>query len=187
MLKVGALVSLLAFTACGVGDDDGVDPNGRTCTTTYTTTGNVTGQTAVPDNNMDGQPDISGCWPQGTWKFRATADGGNCSPEPVPLPEYEIKIDYGCFPAGKNCGPDATPENAGEYGFQVNMITETPLRKKLKYSSGGGGLCYGGFELFSDNGLEVWNFKPTLNADLTLGGIGEFSRFNKDQFPLPED
>ncbi|MCX5748213.1 MAG: hypothetical protein NT062_37620 [Proteobacteria bacterium] len=186
MLKAGALASLLTLVACGVGDDGTTpDPTGRQCSTYFKTTGSVTGQTAIPDNDGDGQPDISGCWPQGKWTFTTaidTANASTCSPSPTPLPSYEVQIDYGCYPVGKSCDPGAPPETAGNYGFETKLVTATDMRNKVKYSSGGGGLCEGLFELFSADGKEVWNFHPTLNADLSIKGSGEFSRYSTDQW-----
>ncbi len=194
MLKAGAftVATLLLGTACGVGDDGGptVDNkgmNGLQCTTTYTTKGSVKNVPAIPDNDGDGQPDILGCWPSGTWTFTATESGGDgvvpaCSPAGKIEPQYEVAITYGCYPAGKSCAPTAPPENAGEYGFDVQMVTQVPLRNHLKYSSGGGGLCEGIFEFYSDDGKSLWNFHPVLAADSSLAGQGEFQRFDANQY-----
>lgn len=192
MLKAGAL-SLVLLAACGVGDDGGGGGGSNTttpglkCVETYTTHGSVMNVPAIPDNDGDGQPDIQGCWPAGLWSFTATAAGADgvdpeCSPAPSIEPKYEVQIDYGCYPAGKSCAPDATPDMAGEYGFDVQLKTGPTLRNHLKYSSGGGGLCEGIFEFFSDDGKQVWGFHPTLQADSSLDGHGEFGQYDHDQW-----
>ncbi|MBA3540667.1 MAG: hypothetical protein H0T79_13735 [Deltaproteobacteria bacterium] len=186
MFKAGvsAAVILISLTACGVGDDAGTepDPNGRLCASSFKLSGAVTNRPPIPDNDGDGQPDIGGCWPSGLWTFTATADGGDCSPAPEPLAKYEVNAEYKCLPAGKDCGPTATDETRGEYAFEITYRTDTTIRTHIKIGSGGGGLCEGIFELFDTSGKEVWNLHPTLQADNTLGGTGEFSRFSTDQW-----
>jgi hypothetical protein len=181
------LLALLLLGACGVGDEgnEPVDPGNMTaaerlCTDTYTIAGNFTLGTASPDrvNNEtqeppgDGEPDIQGCWPAGTWKFSLTSTGGDCSPAPSIPPSVEFRVDFIDDPV--------------EFSFEEVLTVPASEHYRLHVSQGGGGLCEGGLEIYSNDGKEVWNLQPALDVFNTSGpltGLGEFSRFSKNQIP----
>ena len=97
-----------------------------------------------------------------------------CATAPTLLPSYSFRTDY-----GKNAS------NEPEYTYTLLSPSPTVMHNSVKVSSGGGGLCEGILELFSDDGLQTWNMHPTLNtfnASGALGGQGEFAIFRVDQY-----
>lgn len=181
-------ISLLLIGACGVGDDGGptgpTDP--RLCTTSFSLTGTFTVGAAPPDavNNEtreppgDGVPDIEGCWPTGTWTFTAavkanTSNEPDCAPQPTAPQSLQFKVDFVNDPI--------------EPTYTYTVIAPTTFKKTTaKVTSGGGGLCEGLMELFSEDGLETFNFHPVLNVfnqNGPLEGQGEFARFSVNQIP----
>ncbi len=117
------------------------------------------------------------CWPVGEWKFTARPKAANedgsaqCATTTL-LPEYKIT-------GTKNITTDGNET----YVFNTNPSAHV----RLKVSSGGGGLCEGVFEIYSDDGKVLHNLHPALmpaNGAATnpLLGHGEFQMFEVDQW-----
>lgn len=179
-----AITLCLLLTACGVGDD-GVPstPEPRECLANLTVTGQFTMSQPAPDivNNdtgdppADGKPDIMGCWPTGTWSFSAAVVDNTCKTAPELLPEYKFTATY---------VPDPTDPK-----YTYALVTPSPataMNARIHISSGGGGLCAAGLELFSDDGKKTWNLQPalnTFNASGPLTGQGEYAEWKDSQVP----
>lgn len=155
----------------------------RLCTDTYSITGNFTIGQQSPDNQnnetgepgADGEPDIQGCWPTGKWVFTLARSGGDCTPGPSIPSSIEFDVIFNADPI--------------EPDFTEMLLEPTVDDYRLHVSQGGGGLCEGGLELFTKGGTEVFNLQPTLNVfnvSGPLAGVGEFSRFSKNQVPETE-
>jgi hypothetical protein len=109
--------------------------------------------------------DVFGCWPVGTWRFTAHVFGNDCPAPPALEDEYAFEVTR-------------TPEERLRIAY-----TGHPGQSKtrLKVSSGGGGLCEGGFELFSEDFRTVTRLKPSLHADSTITGFGEVEVYTDPQ------
>lgn len=161
------LIASCAFTACGVPDPAQYDAPRRfsteraLCSATLEVTGRLEDSRAMPQ-------DVVGCWPVGTWRFTATVkpDSSTCDQDPELDSEYAFLVDR--------------DEDSKE--TYVYMNDPSYSRVFVKVTSGGGGLCEGGLEIYSEKGTEVWNFKPSLLADETIIGFGEYDEYDKDQW-----
>jgi hypothetical protein len=157
----------LGIAACSPGsadsgsgdDDDRNDQLGILCEGAVSIQGTFTASMPQP-------ADVFGCWPVGTWKFKAIIDSTDCDPKPMMLPEYQFSV----------------VRDAEENESYVYDTDPTYERVRLKVTSGGGGLCEGGLEIYSMDGKTIWNFKPALQADGTLNGIGEIEMYGSDQW-----
>lgn len=179
-----SLVSLLGgATACGVGDDAlPSTPEPRICTANLTLSGTFTLGATAPDvvNNDtgqppgDGQPDIMGCWPTGTWTWTVAIADTTCASPPALEASYSFRTDY------------TTDANGDpEYAYTL-LAPQRSTGFRLKVSSGGGGLCEGALELFSDDGKESWILQPaldTFNTNGPLTGVGEYAQWRESQYP----
>jgi len=181
MMRVASralLLGLLAVVACDPGGvDGGGGPNpggpdandgrdmplGIVCNATFKTQGSFVQSMAQP-------ADISGCWPIGTWTFTATVDSNKCPTAPSVLPSYEFKVDWVVDADGN-----------GDYTYTVNL-PDPALHYRVHVSGDGGGLCQGGFEIFSADGKQMWNMKPSLETGNVLDGFGEYALYNTDQW-----
>lgn len=174
----------LASAACGVGNDEGTPstPDPRICAANLSLTGTFTLGMPSPDkvNNDthlppgDGLPDIQGCWPTGTWSFTAAVVDNTCKTAPTLLAEYKFRTDFVDDPV------DPT------YNYVLLAPNPTTTSNRVKVSSGGGGLCEAGVELFSADGKQSWNLHPTLNVfnvSGPLAGVGEYAEWNDAQYP----
>lgn len=187
MTNVGRVLSTLLLVtagACGVGDDSPPvepTPDPRVCTAILAITGDFAISAMVPDdvNNDtqmppgDGLPDFTGCWPVGTWTFTMAVTENTCATAPTPEASYSFRTDY-------------VPDMNGEPQYQYTLLAPTPMNYRLKVTSGGGGLCEGLVELYSDDGLESWILHPALNVFNTsgpLGGEGEYSIWKEPAYP----
>ena len=166
-LRFGALLAVLAASGCTLGDgptggiDDRDDVLGIECNATFETSGTFAGE-PQPD-------DIDGCWPVGTWTFTASMDSNECATPPALQEEYEFVVE------------DLIDEQGNEQRTYM-YLTEPTANYRLKVTSGGGGLCEGGLEIFSEDGKQFWNFKPALNADASITGFGEYALYREDQW-----
>ena len=177
MRKVGALILLgLSVGACGVGDEDYVPPEsddrnealGIVCDAVFNITGTFTA--GVPARPAD----VSGCWPVGEWSFTAKLAETSCpaGPDGSPasiavLPSYRFSV--------------ARAEGADQQGY-VETYTwagDISAVRRLKVSAGGSGDCEGGLELFSADGTQFWNMKPSQSGGI-LSGIGEYALYNEN-------
>ncbi len=192
MTNLGRLLAMLVLTsACGVGDDDmptpPSTPEPRLCSTDFSIAGQFTLGMPVPDevNNEtgmppgDGMPDINGCWPIGTWTFTLTQTANTCDPAPTPAASYSFRTDYVDGPGG-----------ATDKQYQHTLLSPTGFPStnwKVKVSSGGGGLCEGGIELYSADGKQSWNLHPAIDVFNTSGpieGFGEYAEWADNQIPM---
>jgi hypothetical protein len=174
MLRFAGICAVFVATGCMVsseGDDSylptGQDLLGRVCTMQMTITGTFT-QSMEPPENANGEP-YTGCWPIGTWTFRATRGETDCSGTPQLLEQYQFKVDY------------RFDDDGNQYQSNTYM-TDPTVRHRVKVSQGGAGLCQGELNLFSSDGKEVWIIKPSLYADGTLRGDGEYALYKDDQW-----
>jgi len=173
-LRLGLLVGLLGFAACDLGGVSGPNgggpdastgrdqPLGILCNATFKVTGTFQLGQAQPT-------DIGGCWPVGTWTWTATMDTNQCQTPPAILPQYQFKVDV------------ATDAD-GNYNYTDSYLTDPNAHYKLKVSGDGGGLCQGGLEIFSADGKQVWNMKPSLEVGNVLDGFGEYALYDSDQW-----
>jgi hypothetical protein len=111
-------------------------------------------------------PDVSGCWPVGVWRFSAAIESGTC---PLPL---DLEDEY-AFQVSRNA----------EESYQYTFLDDPAYpRVRMNVTSGGGGLCEGGFEVYSLDGTIVRNFKPALEPDDTLTGHADYEVYADDQW-----
>lgn len=113
----------------------------------------------------DQPADVMGCWPVGKWTFSATVEDSDC------LGEIAMEQSYSF---------DVTRDADENYFYTVN--TSPTGKHRIKVTSGGSGLCEGGLEIFSADGMTVTNFKPQLNADGTIVGFGEHTVYTANQW-----
>lgn len=177
MLRIaGVCTALLATLATGCvveSVDDGTvqmgpDLIGRVCTVQYGVTGSFQQSAPRPVNPEDGTT-LTGCWPIGVWTFSVQQEQTDCSSPPSTLGQYQFRVE-------ERLDTDGQP-------YQVNTyMTDPSVRHRVKVSQGGDGLCVGELNLFSTDGKEVFILKPSLYADNTLGGEGEYSLHKSDQW-----
>lgn len=167
---LGALLTGVVLSACGVGDDPVSDDRdeqlGIDCNATFTTSG--TWASASPTRPADVP---TGCWPVGTWTFTAKVDTNECAKTPSVLPTYSFKVD-------RAVNPD--PNMDIGYVETYTWFGDQALLYKLSVSETGSG-CEGGLQLYSVDGLEYWNMKPHLLENGTIDGFGEYARFTVSQ------
>jgi hypothetical protein len=157
------LAGVLSTAACVSDPPTNTNMNGIVCQSTFKVTGSfAVGQT---------QPaDVFGCWPIGTWTFTATMDTNGCATAPALLPSYSFK---GVQTVDANGDPLQT----------FTYLTDPATHSRVKVSEIGGSRCEAGVELFSPDGLQYWNFKPTLEADkTTVDGFGEYALYMTNQW-----
>jgi hypothetical protein len=170
---VGILVSTitaLGLAACDTGSagddvqgDDAVDDE-ITCDAALSITGTFVESVPIPVGR-------TGCWPVGTWTFNSTVVSNDCSPAPTPA-QQQFTVER-----------DLAAEQP-DYTFIYTYVTDpSDTTHRLSVSGDGGGLCEGQLELFSDDGLSVWNLHPTLQLGGVLDGQGTFEVHTRDQRP----
>jgi len=173
----------LALGGCGLGsaeEEKGPSPLDKTiCHTDLTITGVMAPAPKPTDPDLyDPTLGETNCWPAGVWTFTArpaaaNEDGTPQCEQTTLLPEYKIT-------GIKDYTVDGGQET---YTFTSNPAQHT----RLKVSSGGGGLCEGIFEIYSDDGKTLYNLHPALmpaNGAATnpLLGRGELQMFEVDQW-----
>lgn len=178
------VIGLGVLGACGVGDDAmlPMTPEPRICIANLAITGTYAIGAMVPDNvdndtnepPADGMPDFTGCWPTGTWTFNLSITDNTCATPPTPLPEYKFRTDY-------------LPDANGEPQYTHTILSPNlTTNYRLKVSSGGGGLCEGIMEIYSEDGLQSWILHPALNSFNMSGpltGVGEYAEWRDAQYP----
>ncbi len=109
--------------------------------------------------------DVFGCWPVGTWRFTATVTSSDCSAAPALEQEYIFEVTRDV-----------------EEAYRISYLNNpTSPNLKMKVSGDGGGICSGGFEVFSADGKTVTNLKPVLQASGVLAGHGEYIVYDRPQ------
>jgi hypothetical protein len=203
----GCALSLVALGACAVGDvppgqmngdapdriasdvpgiDDRLDGLGIICESTMTVTGTFEPGIAQP-------AEVLGCWPVGKWTLSATIDRLGCDPQPPFAESYVYNVTYDeelstvgvTFPGeppevcsnGQTCCEDST-DNDGD-----GLIDDDDpgCRVNLKISTAGDSLCHGAMDHFMLDGTVI-GFRPTLQLDGTLQGIGTYTVHPDDTF-----
>jgi len=179
-----SMSTLGTLGACGVGDDSELPstPEARVCTANLAITGTFTIGAMAPDdvNNDtnqppgDGRPDIMGCWPTGTWTWTMSVTDNTCPTAPVPEASYSFRTDF-------------LPDTGGEPQYTYTLLAPALTSNfRLKVSSGGGGLCEGGLEIYSEDGKTGWIIQPALdvfNQSGPLNGKGEYAIWKEPQYP----
>jgi hypothetical protein len=167
-------------------DDDRLDALGIVCESHFRVTGTFQPGIAQP-------ADQNGCWPVGTWTITAELEDQGCDPQPELLETMTYNVNYDdeatqiavLFPSdppeictnGEDCCDDGQ-DNDGD-GLVDNL--DPGCRLNLKISSEGDGLCHGSMDHYAlDN--SVWGFRPTLQEDGSLSGIGTYAVHNSDSF-----
>jgi hypothetical protein len=176
--------TLVATTACGVGDDSGTvsdDRNtklGIVCSASFKMSGTFTPGTPARPIDPDTTLPLTGCWPVGTWNFTATVDTNDCKTPPAVLPSYSFRVD-------RMEGADMQ----GLVDTYANLTSISGMKWHLSVSSNGQG-CEGNFELGSADGKNYWNMQPVLSnapdgapPTTTITGNGDFDQYNADGWP----
>lgn len=177
--------TLVATTACGVGDDAGTvsdDRNtklGIVCSASFKMSGTFTPGTPARPIDPDTMLPLTGCWPVGTWNFTAAVDANDCAAAPAVLPSYSFRVD-------RMEGADMQ----GLVDSYTNLTSVADMKWHLSVSSNGQG-CEGNFELGSADGKNYWNMQPVLmnppNATdpptTRIIGNGDFDQYNTDGWP----
>jgi len=115
----------------------------------------------------------TGCWPVGTWTFTASIAENTCPAGPDGTPSVTLLPSYR-FTVGREEGADM----AGWVDTYVWAGDQAAVRR-LKVTEGGAGDCEGGLELFSADGTEFWNMKPSQDGGV-LAGSGEYAKYNEN-------
>lgn len=189
------MVSLFGV-GCGVGDDGKVEPNdpnpnGIICTDSFTLTGTFTPGTPVRDADSP-----TGCWPVGTWTFRAALDPtddriidvtGDKKPDRCGTvaktsaatfdPQYSFVVNRTMDPNGDDwvetyAVPNATPSG-------THTAVGDKFLFKVQVTEGGALDCEGDLELFSQDGTMEWNLHPNQRDGLPLAGFGDFTLYSE--------
>jgi hypothetical protein len=162
--------ALGALGACTVSDgddqttvesDDADMKLGVDCRADFTLTG-----TFAPIAPLRPAEVPTGCWPVGNWTFTAALASNECPVAPTPLPSYAFRVDR----TDRGLGWE---ESYTYMGDQASLF-------KLKVSEGGSGECEGGLELYSPDGTQYWNLRPSLDGT-TLTGIAEYAVYFENQ------
>jgi hypothetical protein len=158
-----APIILLATIGCMPGTYESKNQSreealGQVCEASLSVTGSYERTTPQP-------ADVFGCWAVGTWRVTPTVVENGCLEAPALEPEYAFEVTR-----------DA--EEVHHYRF---LNDPSWANVKMKVSSGGGGICEGGFEIFSGDGKVITRLKPALEADLTVTGFGEYEVYRTSQ------
>jgi hypothetical protein len=152
-------MSSLACVPDGKGELE-ADQNGKVCSAYLSVAG------TFAESRAADPLEVKGCWPVGTWTFKATLEQNECAEPPTLEEEYAFLVER-----------DEDGKETYQYLTDPNWE-----RVYIKVTSGGGGLCEGGLEVFSEDGTKVLNLKPALQADATLTGFGEYDIFKVDRW-----
>lgn len=159
-----SVLSLAALAACNGSVDTG-DEDQIICSADLTVSGSFAIGAPKP-------ADISGCWPVGTWTFTATVGSTTCGSPPVPLAQYQIRVDR-----------DTAAEEPDHTFLYTYLTDPADTTRHIGVTSGGGGLCEAELLLYSADGKKRWNFHPGLQADSTLVGLGEYEEHTRTTIP----
>ena len=162
-----ACSSIIALaTGCDPGSVDGGNTDELLCSAEM----NITGSFAIGDPKP---AEITGCWAVGTWTFSMVVGATNdCSPAPVPLPQYQLKIER-----------DLASEDP-DYTLLYTYLTDpNDMTVEMSVSGDGGGLCEADLVIYADAGKTVWNLHPSLQADNSINGLGDYEKHTLNQIP----
>jgi hypothetical protein len=132
---------------------------GRLCTAIY----NIQGTFEV---GMAKPSEIVGCWPVGVWRFQAMLGDSNCESTPDLETQYAFQV--------------ARDSDMNESYTYLNHPGADHVH--MKVSSGGGGVCEAGFEIFSADGMGVLTLKPAIQSDSSINGFGQYDLYDSDQW-----
>jgi hypothetical protein len=179
--KAGVIIAV-ALAGCGIGSDGSNPPSPDgpkshiLCATAVHTQGTYTQGQARPIDPQTNMP-MTGCWPDGTWTFTATAmpDSTQAAPQcsggqaPTFAPSYTFS-------------DTRMANDTGE--LTVDSFTYTGMAHwTLHISESGNGYCDADFEIYSDDGHQVWNLHPSLDSTTNmLNGGGDFTLYDNDQW-----
>lgn len=162
----------LAIPACDLGGvgaggpDAGTNRNsalGIICNATFKLTGSFSPSSTDPSG------DPQNCWPYGNWTFTAAMNTDECQTPPTLLPQYQFTVSQTV---------DANGDTQDVYAF----TSDPSSHYRLKVSGDGGGLCQGGLEIYSMDGKQYWDMKPSLETGNTVDGFGEYALYDSDQW-----
>ncbi len=129
------------------------------CDATLAITGSYT-QGSAPPSGFPG-----GCWPDGTWSFTATVTQNPCATAPVLAPQYQFKV-----------------VEDDDFNDTITYLTDpSNMYVVMRISGGDGGVCVGGFQVYSADGKTITNLRPALQANGTLDGQGDYAVYDTDQ------
>jgi hypothetical protein len=184
-------LAAFALGGCGLGSADGDGDGGgepgfmpspldkTLCHTDLTITGIMTPAPKPTDpDHYDPTLGETNCWPAGVWTFAARPATANEDGTPqctttALLPEYKVT---------------GIKDYSVDGGLESYTFTSNPTQNvRLKVSSGGGGLCEGVFEIYSEDGKVLHNLHPALQpangaATNPLTGHGEYQMFEVNQW-----
>lgn len=163
-----SLILVAAVTSFALGCDGsvGTEDDQIVCSTQW----NITGSAVLETKPAE----ISGCWPVGTWTFSLAQATNTCNPAPTPLGQYQIKVER-----------DLAAEEPDHTYIYSYLTDPADMTATVSVTSGGGGLCEGELLVFSTDGKKIWNLHPSLNADNTIGGLGDYEEHTSSQIPSP--
>jgi hypothetical protein len=146
--------------AGGGGGTTGAPIGNELCRATLSITGTYV-QGNAPPADLGG-----GCWPDGMWTFSATVtDSGNCANPPTLAAQYQVQVVQ----------DDNFDDTITFVSDPTNMFTH------MQINAAGGGICTGIFQWVSDDGFTVYEMHPSLQADNSLVGNGQYSMYDADQ------
>jgi hypothetical protein len=145
-------------------DDERLDALGIICQSTLNVTGTFV-------QGIDQPADLNGCWPVGTWTVNATIDRLGCDPQP----------NFGADEFTESFVYDVTYDEENTQILVGYANDPDDERVNLKISTAGDSLCHGSMDHFALDGTVI-GFRPTLQLDGTLEGIGTYTVFSDDTF-----
>jgi len=100
------------------------------------------------------------------WTFTATVtDGGGCTNPPMLASQYQVKVVQDT-----------------DFNDTITFVTEPGnMYTHMQINSGGGGICTGIFQWISDDGFTIFEMHPSMQADNSLVGGGQYSIYDADQ------
>jgi hypothetical protein len=109
--------------------------------------------------------DVFGCWPVGTWTMTATIMSTDCKDPPQLAAQYQMVVMRD------------VDDN------QTYTLASDPSNRsvRLQVTSGGGGLCEGSLQIYNSDGTQLVNLSPSLQADSSINGHGQFELYGSDQ------
>ncbi|HWE26683.1 MAG TPA: hypothetical protein VHB97_01720 [Polyangia bacterium] len=144
----------------GGGGSAGAPLGNELCRATLTVSGQYV-QGNPPPADLGG-----GCWPDGMWTFSATiTDGGGCTNAPTLPSQYQVQV---------------TQDD--DFNDTITFVTDpNNMFTHMHMNAGDGGICTGIFQWVSDDGFTIFEMHPSMQADNSLIGGGQYSMYDADQ------